>query len=189
MKNLASLAIAVIALAGVVFLFLHQGVSIAPDPTVGSSPGPDISSPYHSWNGVLFYEYNQSMVATSSVVCSIHNPFSATSTLVSYSAFRITDGIASAQTVEVSTSTSAYATSSTPMIRAYSWASGTQRALAWGGPATTTSSGVIGYELGTGASNILIPPSQFVNLRIATGTPGTFAAYWTGRCQGTFRQL
>jgi len=148
-----------------------------------------VDNPYVSINGIQQYYYNQPMSATSSVLCSLANPFNATSTLVSYSAVT-TVNLLGAQSFDISTSSTAFASSSLALVRAYNTPTG-QSTILWQPLATTTSSKLIGVEATgvIGNSNIVLAPSDFITFRLATGTPGTYAAYNQGSCKGVVQRL
>lgn len=161
-------------------------------PSAGALTGPDIPSPYLRWGGVARYGAAVNLAASASVPCSIQNPTSATSTLTSFSARINTNGIAADQTFDLATSSTATGTSSPAFIRAGTITGSKQKDIAWlPGIASTTNAGVIGTDrfLSTGESPYLVGPSEYVNLKIATGTPGTFAAYYGGNCSATFVPL
>lgn len=131
------------------------------------------------------------MAATSSVVCSIQNPASATSTLERFTALINANGIGVAQTVDIATSSTAYATSTPALAYAASIGTGEDHVVWTPGIASTTNPNVLAYDswASTGESPFIIGPSEYLNMRIATGTPGTFSSYWTGNCTAVFGVL
>ncbi len=144
---------------------------------------------YWTVGGIDYASVQVSMAATSSVPCAIPNPFgAATSTVLNHTAQITADGLTGTQTLDVSTSSSAYASSSPAFVKKFSATDG-QHTLVWQpGVASTTNPGVIGYDSfnSTGASPYRLGPSEFLTTRVATGTAGTFASYFTGTCSATF---
>lgn len=157
----------------------------------GATPTLDgVDSPWVTINGVKSYYYNEQMTATSSVPCSVKNPWNATSTLVWYSAKVTASGLGS-QAFDVSTSTTALA-SSTPAflynVTTASMPSATDFVALYS-PGVAESTTVVGQNA-VGRSSALIGPGEYVNLRISTSTPGTFAGgYWTGTCKALIQEL
>lgn len=146
-----------------------------------------VDNPYVSIGGTRQYFYRQNIAATSSTVCSVKNPFAATSTLLRYTMNVTTNGIAAAQLVDVATSTTALATSSPAFIKALSVGAG-KFSVIWL-PSATSSDATIGNSAQTGASGVMIGPSEYVNVKIATSTAGTFATYYKGTCSAVFEAL
>lgn len=183
-------AMVVILVIAIIGLFFPKGNTIVEQiaRTGAISNLSAVDSPYVKIGGNERYYYSQTMVGTSSAVCQIKNPFNATSTLIGYS-FQVTSNGLGAQTIDVSTSTTAYGTSSPAYVKAYSAGSG-QFSVVWGRGATTTSVALIGN---TGASqgftHNVIGPNEYVNTKVATATPGTFSSYYTGTCRGVFEKL
>ena len=190
----ALVAILVIAIGGYLLL---KGKEVSQN--LGATPTLDgVDNPNVRINGIQTYNYRQSIAATSSVVCTVRNPVGATSTLESY-AFEVrTNGIAATQDLAVSTTTGVggYG-SSTPALMLYSAGTGQFSAEWQPNSATTTSTGSVNSVdsrllpgmTNLGASNYIIGPSEYVSLRIATATPRTLDAYYTGSCSGVFRRV
>ena|SRR3990167_10372264 len=148
----------------------------------------NVDLPFVSIGGKKQYYYSQSMFATSSAICSIKNPFNATSTLISFSAQVTSNGIASAQTLDLSTSTSAYASSSPAYFKKFATGTG-QFSVVWQS-ATTTSLNVIGIKAGVnGDSDNIIGPTDYLTLKVSSSTPGTYPLYYTGTCSGVIERL
>ena len=145
-----------------------------------------VDNPYVSIGGVKTTFLVRQMQATSSVPCSFKNPYAATSTLLGFTADITTNGIATAQIVDVATSSTALASSTPAFIYASAVGASAKRSLAWngGGPAMTAT--LVG-PLADGNDGAIVGPSEFVNFRIATATPGTFSSYFTGTCRAVFR--
>ena len=160
--------------------------------TLGGVPTLDgVDNPYVTINGNSWYYYQQAMEATSSVPCSIKNPFGATSTAIRYSAVATANGLGS-QNITLSTSTTAYASSTPYFVKNFVTSAGPFNML-WTPMASTTGSALIGMETSgaIGNSNIIIGPTEYLNLKIATstGTAGTFSSYFTGVCRATILKL
>jgi hypothetical protein len=139
--------------------------------------------------GVDYASVQVSMAASSTFPCAITNPFgTATSTMLNHIVQVTSNGIGSAQLLDVSTSSTAYASSSPAFVKAYSAAAGQFTQVWTPGIGSTTRPGILGYDSFSpnGDSPYVVGPSQFVTTRIATGTPGTFASYYTGTCSATF---
>lgn len=160
-----------------------------------------VDNPYTSINGVKQYYYSQPIAATSSVPCSIQNPFNATSTLLNYGITVTANGIGpgtsllGGQIIDVSTSTSknfaagSYGSSSPAFIKAFN-AGGGKFSTFWTVNATTTNTRVVGMSPTLASStDVIIKPGEYVNMVISTTSAGTFSSYWTGTCSGVFQQL
>jgi hypothetical protein len=140
---------------------------------------------YWTVNGVDYASVQISMAATSSVPCSIANPFGATALVLDYFAQVTANGLGT-QLIDVSTSSTAYASSSPAFVKRFSAAS--TFTLPWTpGVASTTRVGLLGYDSFSGAGNspYVLGASERLNFSIATGTPGTFSSYYTGTCSAT----
>ena len=155
--------------------------------TAGSVPGFDQTEPRNSIGGVDFYTISIPMAATSSAVCSVANPFGSAATLVSFTANVVTNGLASTQTLDLSTSSAPYASSSPAYVKAASVGTGAF-SLVWN-PFATSTSRFIGADSQTGANGNVIGASEYVTLRIATGSPSAHASYYTGTCKYRFQRL
>lgn len=164
----------------------------------GALAGPDI--PYRDVciGGVCSHYEQQPLAATSSVICSIPIP-TATSTLAAFNMTVTGNNLVAAQTLDVSTSTSQFAQiagnygSSTPAyIFAASLPAAGQKSFFWrSGNSSTTNSKAWGSDtlFNTGEALIVSSTTQtYLNVRIATGTPGTWASgnYLTGSCSAKF---
>lgn len=153
-----------------------------------------VDNPYVSIGGVRTYYYSKPMTATSSIVCSVLNPFNATSTLISYSAYARASALTAAELLSLSTSTSAYASSSQNYVLDFSAAAGQGFAFSWTTPIATTSTRVIGL---TDVNNVqqflnVIKPGEWLNLRIATSSPGangSTGSYTGGLCKGVIQSI
>lgn len=157
------------------------------DTQVGVASGPDQTSNYTSIGGVSFYHERKAITATSSAVCAFPVPF-ASSTLKSLTVSVNTNGIAAAQTVDISTSTTAFGSSTPAFINAGAVGAGAIQRLVYGGSSLANSATLLGL-LSTGAAVNTLQSGQFVTVRIATTTPGTFTTYWGGFCDAVFQKL
>ena len=151
-----------------------------------------VDNPFTSINGNKNYYYSNSLTATSSFICSLQNPYRATSTIVSLGAESNNIGIAAANALYVSTSTTAYGTSTPNLIDAFPMGTG-QWSVELQKNSATSTAGVAtqGYGVQTellpgrtqaGRSNYILGPSEFITWKIATTTGGTFVTYDTGTC-------
>lgn len=193
LKNVwvALVVVAIIAIGAYQFPEIKQTV-------IGAVPTLDgVDNPFVAINGNKVFHYRQNINATSSVACSVKNPFNATTTLTGFGVAVNSNGLGS-QEFSVSTSTGAYS-SSTPALM-LNLATGTGQFTSYWRPnsATTTNSGTPGHidprllpgMTNSGVSNYVIGPSEYVNVRVATSTAGTFVGgYWTGTCAGTFERF
>lgn len=187
-----SAVVAALVAAVVAFLFVMPRVPTdQPEPQPGATA--DISSPYLQWGGVSQYSVGVSPTATSSVFCSILLPTTAgTSTILGVSFRTISNGLGS-QVFYISTSTTVVGSSSPALISAASIpAAG--GVIAWQpGIQSTSSPDVLGnlesIVGNKGMTPFIILPGQRVNFRVATNTPGTFAAYLGGKCTARFQAL
>lgn len=177
----------VVALLAVAALFVGLSKPSQVTSVLGANPGPDQTEPGNSIGGVQFYTISIPMAATSSAVCSVVNPFGSAATLVSFTANVVTNGLGVAQTLDLSTSSAPYASSSPAYIKTASVGTGAF-SLVWN-PFATSTSRFIGADPQTGASGNVIGASEYVTLRIATGSPSTHASYYTGTCKYRFQKL
>lgn len=179
----ALVAILVIAIGGYQF----PQVKSVTDRVVGAVATLDgVDNPVIRINGLKQTWYSQPIMATSSAICATPE-ITATSTLRSFKVLGLTNGLG-AQFFDVSTSTTAYGSSSPAYVKTYSTGA-TGFAMVWNG-ATTTNANIIGNTWnGTGQSDNIILPGQRITARIATGTPGTFSSYMTGRCSAVIEEL
>lgn len=111
--------------------------------------------------------------APSFVVCSMANPFNATSTLINAS-LNITTGTSSAASLIFSVASSATATTT---------AIGSAQGVASGALATLQSSGVASTtDLG-----VAVGPNQFVNIGTTAGSAVGYAYQFAGTCNALFQ--
>ena len=159
---------------------------------VGSLASPDIQSTYLKVGGVRSdYRSRSFAVGTSTGLgtttpCSLLSP-AATSSLAMWTA-GITAGTGDI-TFSVSTSTTAFASSSPALILNKAVSANLYAGVAWY-VGTSTGTTLLPGVLSTGDSSLIIAPSTWVNLRIATSTAITSGfrelAAMTGRCNARF---
>jgi hypothetical protein len=158
--------------------------------TLGAVPSfNSLNSGYVNINGNEEFYYNQPMSATSSVPCSIQNPFNATSTVIVYGVKTSTNSFG-ASVVDISTSTTGFASSTPAFVKGFSTGAG-QYTIAWTANGTTTNTNTIGMRAGatTGISDIILGPTEYINFRISTSSPGTFGTYNIGSCTGVIQKI
>ena len=152
-----------------------------------------VDSPYVRINGVEQYYYNQNFSATSSAVCSLLNPYgAATTSVLSYSVIASANGIATDENLYLSTSTEPsgeLATSSPALMGPFSTGIG-QFNMSWdAGTATTTEGDILGNGDFNNVNLFFLGPDEYLNLHIASGTPGTFTDYYLGGCQALLQRI
>lgn len=168
---------------------------------LGALPGPDISSEF--WSAGALKRYSQEIpinTGTSSVLCAFENNFSGTST-IAHVGVDITRGVTGANTIYISTTTALfpYGSSTPNLIADFRIPSGKTARIAWnpntatttnaaGNPASAPPDVLAGISI-SGASNYLIGPGEWLTVRVATGTPGTFATGFAGTCGAEFIDL
>lgn len=192
MDNLKTIGISLLALVVAIGSLVFGGHSTpAPTPTPQGIAGPDIASPYLQWGGAYLYNSSMNFTATSSAICAIQNPSAATSTVIGFSVRATGGSLGAAQTFDLSTSTTQYASSSPAFILAASIPSTGLASVAWLPSTGTTTPSLLGYQSftgTTGASSFVLGANQYLTVKMATGTPGTYpaASYLTGTCTARF---
>jgi len=150
---------------------------------------------YWVQSGIDFAFVQIPMAATSSVICSIPNPFgAATSTVNNPMVVQITsNGIAQAQNIFISTSTTNAASSTVAWSGAIAVAASAQISSFFMGnmASSTLTAGANDVNIlpglqQSGNTNRFLGPNEFLNVRIGTTTAGTYTAYYTGTCSATF---
>src|SRR3990167_3996477 len=181
--------VAIIAIGSYQFPKIQQAV-FSGVPTLDGVDNPNVSI-----GGVKTYYHSQSFTATSSFICSLRNPFNATSSIESLSAVSTNVGISQTNALFVSTSTTAYGTSTANLINAFAMGGGEWAVSLAKNTATTT--GELGVNIsGTvleganvdGSSNYFLKPTEYITWKIATTTGGTYVTYDTGTCSAVLRQ-
>lgn len=189
-----TVAILVIAIAG---SYYFPKVQQTVNQVLGAVPTLDgVDNPFITIANMREYRQTIPMMATSSDICSMQNPFGATSTVSSISAISTNVGIAEANNLYIATTSSAsrYATSSV-----YTWnnpfAMGTgQWRYDFVGNAATSTDMAVGANVlegqnSDGSSNYVVGPTDYVNFMIASSTPGSFATYDAGFCSYVWRKI
>jgi len=164
---------------------------------LGATPTLDgVDNPFVSINGAKLYYYSQPLTASSSVVCSIKNPFNGPAILLSYGVSAtgtpLTVGGIGNQVLDLATSTTAYGTSSPAFLKEapITLTAGQSFATLRWLPQATSTARILGSNGTTGLSDVIIGASEYLNLRISTTTSsGTFSTYYTGKCSGVFQKL
>lgn len=141
-----------------------------------------------SLDGIVVYGMRTTMSSATTTPCSIQGP-AATSTLKSWTA-NITTGTSTAMSFDMSTSTTAYATTSNPLIKfgtTAALASGAQGSFAWH-PGASTSPFTIqqSNDYATGASLLILKPNTWVVMKTGAGVGGFT---YTGTCSAVFEAL
>ena len=191
--TVALVVVAVIATIGIFFPSASKQVTERIVERLGAvSTLENVDNPNVGINGVGQYYYSQGINnATSSNVCTLKNPFNATSTVLSYSVYVRSNGLG-AQPLYLSTSTATGApdaTSTPALIAAYTLASGSGASFAWAPTASTTATTDILQDEADGTAPYLLGPSDYLNLHVASGTPGTFSTYLVGTCSGVLQKI
>ena len=188
MTNLKKLGIAlvviVIAIGG---YFFPTGKTVVERVTekLGSTATLDgVDNPFVSIGGFKEYSVGTRLNATSSIPCSI--AVTATSSLQAFGIEVVSNGLG-AQIFDVSTSSSAYAASTSPSYVRAGVAPAGSFARAWMPGAASTSPLLISRgDTGLSVGDVIYP-GQFLQVRIATSSPSTFTGgYWTGTCSAKF---
>lgn len=128
------------------------------------------------------YYWAPPFTATSSVVCSIQNPYNATSTISRVSVIGTVNSFG-AHLLDISTSSTAFGSSSPAFVKAFNTGTG-QFNINWFANSTTTNSILIGAKAGSlnSISDVILGPTEYLTVRVATSSPGTFGTYNSGRC-------
>ena len=158
-----------------------------------------VDSSYVKINGVETAYVSQAINATSTMLCNIQNPYSASSTLLSFS-MRVTDGVLGANNVSVSTSSLSYGSSTPVLVLDHVLPSNSTSILAWvpnGATSTRSFTGAFADSRilpsinGTnGGTYNLINSGEFVVARLSTTTgAGDLADYYDGQCSAVFQKI
>ena len=151
-----------------------------------------VDNPCFSIGGVEQCTISQQFIATSSTICSILNPYRATSSIMSIGVSRSASGIAGTQAFYFSTTTSTgrYG-SSTPAFVDGHQEGRSNFAYHWGGGVSTSTprAGVLETLAPDGGSRAILGPLETITVRIATSSPGTFTTYMSGKCSAVLQRL
>lgn len=155
--------------------------------TYGSSAIPT----YRTIGGIDYADVQLSIAATSSVFCSVSNPFGTATTGVMTAMSNITGGMTTAQSYDISTSTQSGAGSSTPaFIYARSVGANKTDFTLWEPRATSSqlSPNILSTPESGSASPFFLASTNGLpdrlTWRVATGTPGNQT--YSGTCSATF---
>jgi len=177
-KILIGIVAVVLLVGGYLFPQGNTVVDRVVEKTLGAVSSLDsVDNPFVSIAGSKSAHYGNPLTASSSVICSVQNPYNATSTISSVRvSVRSTGGLL-AQVYDIATSTSRYASgtaygSSTPALVANYKGTVGPFAMVYS-PVTTGNFPLVG-------------PTDFVNVRIATATPTAFTTYMSGTCSVDF---
>lgn len=141
---------------------------------IGAVPGPDISSPYLSVNGVVRHYTSASLITATTTPCVLRGP-GATSSLISFTL--VTTNSTSTGKQVIFAVGNAAMQASTTRLTSYFVAAGAQAAL----KATTTTE-----SIATTTSNSIVNPDGYVNVSFVGGG-GTDS--YTGTCSAIFEEL
>lgn len=147
---------------------------------------------YETRGGIDYADYQQTIAATSSVICIMPNPFgTATSTIVRHIVQVTSNGLAATQAIYTSTTTGTggYGSSTPALIQNFITGAGEFTAVWQPNSATSTNSGIptdlLPGMTDTGLSRYILGPSEYLTDRVATATPRTLDTYYTGTCSTT----
>ena len=146
---------------------------------LGAIPGTSVDSNYFSIGGIEFYQSGAGFMATSSVLCSFKNPFAPATTSIDFISVKRTTGFTAATEFDISTSTTAYGSSTVALVRAQPVAAKSQDMTLWTPRHASTS--VLAVNTGKTlfwANNVISNPyiltgNQYLTVRNSTSTPGS----------------
>lgn|SRR3990167_3335371 len=167
-----------------------------PSERLGAIPGDTVTGSYFSIGGVEMAYLSAVISATSSVPCSFGNPFTSTSSIMSFSA-RFTDTPVAATTLDLSTSSTKalIATSATKLIHARSVKANGADYLLWQPGTNNTTTPAVYYAPTDGVSPYILraDPKDYLGLKVATSTPGNSTGsntdIYAGSCSAVFQRL
>lgn len=140
-------------------------------PQLGSVTGPDVYFPYVGHNNSRVWVVRQPMNTATTTLCSMKAP-SATSTL-HWTGFSITTATATAATIDIGTSTSAYATT-TNLVAARSIAANGLGNASWS-------------PVGGSVNDSTVSPGVYVNVKTAGAGLGGYT--YGGTCTAIFQEF
>lgn len=170
-NSITALAVSLMAVAGVVFLFFRGPALVPvsnPVPEAGAISGPESTNPYQCYSGVCHYYYKTAM-ANASTTCAFKSP-NATTTLVQGSAY-IKSASGATFTAEWGNSASPNAT--TTLI---------SRLLSAGATSFVQASTTLPNDALTDLN--VIPPATYVNFKVGSSSPTV-----SGTCSLTLRGI
>ena|SRR3990167_2394046 len=150
---------------------------------LGAIPGDSIDSPTVKIGGVNKFFIGKPIAGTSSVLCSIKNPYAPATTSIDRITVKRTSGFAAATTFDISTSTTAFASSTPALVRAKSVAAGIQDTVLWT-PRHATSTYVsvadgvllantLYWNQSVITSPYVLTGTEWITVRVATTSGGT----------------
>jgi hypothetical protein len=136
----------------------------------GSVTGPDFYGPYQGVNNSRLWTVRQPMNSATTTICAMKAP-SATSTL-QYAGWQITTGTSTAATIDIGSSTTAYATTTVKRSQ------------------TIVASGAQGYDYwfsaGAGVDDSVMAPNTYIVVKTGAGLSGYT---YIGTCTALFREF
>lgn len=193
------LVLALVAMLVIATSSYFVGKDQVPQPgPLGAVPTLDgVDHPFVKINGYQFYQKSFAFTATSSFICAIQNPYGATSTIEALGAQSLTNGVTEANNLYVSTSTSAFGTSTPNLIDAFAMGTGLWVVELEKNTATTSAANnVAGVQANllpgrtqAGGTRYVLGPTEWITWKIATTTGGTYATYDTGNCTVQLKKL
>ena len=195
-KNIKFLSVAILVIAiGGSYLFPQ-----IPQTVLGAVPTLDaVDFPFWKINGFKRWSGTIGMTATSSIVCSFQNPYTATTSIVALSAeVTARGGLTLAHGFYVSTSTDSYASSSPNLIDGFPMSTGQFSVELEKNSATTTDvtqspanvpTTLLPGRTVTGATSYVLGPSEYINFEVGTATPSTLTSYMTGNCSVELKKI
>lgn len=205
-SGILKVLLGIVGVISALVVVLGAGYLKAPpaDLSLGAIPGNEVQGDVLIVGGLEKAYVRRAFTATSSVLCSIRNPFfGATSTIESFSAV-FSRGVLGANLFDVSTTsnTLGYGSSSPALIAAHNIPSTDKPVIVFQKNASTTSSVNTGNDGGTvlaglnastgltGISNYILGPREFLTMRLSTSTiRGEFAAPYQGTCTAEFKRI
>lgn len=165
---------------------INSGESTRP----GAVPTLDgVDNPYTTIGGQKTAFVGKTLIATSSSVCVIKNPYATTTLVMEFGMDIATNGIGTINGYLSTTSVAGGFGSSTPaIVGPYSVVGGS---LVYWTPSSSTSSPALlpGINNLTGQSNFVLQPNESLTFRLATSTPGIYTTYLVGSCSATFKSF
>ena len=148
---------------------------------------------YRTSAGIDFADIQIPYEATSSIACRIVNPYGAATTSMLLFIGQNTVGVTGANLFTLSTTSNAqgFGSSTRALINERSVGSLAQDTAVWTPRNTSTTSAdavdrLLQADTNDGVNPFILGPNEALSWRIATGSPGTFAAYYTGTCSASF---
>lgn len=178
----------VIAIAG---SYYFPKVQQTVNQVLGAVPTLDgVDSGFTRINSQKTFYFGGGLTATSSFLCTFKNPYGATTSIEHIGMEVVNRGtMAEANALYISTSTTAFGTSTPALVSAFAMGTG-QFDVVMGKNASTTVADTTllpGITM-KGTSNYLLAPSEWITWKVATTTGGTYITYPTGSCSVILRR-